>query len=302
MKICAKEYCQNEIKSTEKFCFKHCCRNKECKKSNQKCDEHYCRPNIVFCGEPIKKKGDFCSKHSCPTCKKSRFECVEHFCKDNKCLNKKFNNSEYCENHTCKICNKYWPCKNHLCKMKDCQCVLLIPFNFCLEHSKNELYNHDIPIDEFNKNLFDYWNYIQNKYDENIYENYNEFKLKILKMKFINMFNNVAKKINNDIKLKDSELNNLGCTSYCSYGYCKCDLMPRIKLLEHNHDLNFIQKRNTDGWIGETVYLLSLKAILHDDNNYAAWTIPTIFIDEFEEIWDGSKENIKNLIKFEQIN
>ena len=79
---------------------------------------------------------------------------------------------------------------------------------------------------------------------------------------------------NESIKPSDSEKYDLVCFNYCSYGYCSCDLMPRI-----DEYISYKYKKSENK---EDVYLISEEHQTHTDiqPNYMAWTIPSIFVDE----------------------
>jgi hypothetical protein len=193
-----------------------------------------------------------------------------------------------------------------MCKTKFCKNLICDSFHFCIEHSKKEeLYNSQISIDEYNQYLTDYWKYLPiskygSYYDEFLYfDDYDDFKNKVLELKFNVLFNEIATELNKNISRKDS--NNLLCTAYCSEGYCNCDLMPRIEHINYEYSINRNNiSKNTDN---EDVYYISPKARVDSDYEpyYMAWTIPKIFIDELKEIWDGTKEYIEKMIEFEYV-
>jgi hypothetical protein len=280
------------------------CRISSCSKLKSKCDQHYCRPKIVCCGEPIKKKGDFCSKHACPICKISRFECIQHFCNNKNCLQKKYKEYAFCDMHLCKICLNQWPCTIHTCKVYGCKERMIESFDFCDKHSKKHLYNHQIPLHEYNKSLFDFWKYVPKEYNTHDIENYNVLKKRIIKYKFQNDFEEVVHQLHKNMNKIYS--NDLLCTNYCSRGYCDCDLMPRIFSIKDSnfHDKLFICK-NSDN---ELVYCISNKVPIDDDDydynskpNYKAWTIPKIFLDDLDFVWDKTRDHIVKMIMFEYV-
>jgi len=297
MKNCKQIYCNENVEKNKKYCFKHQCRNKDCLKSNRDCDAHYCRPKITSCGEPVKNKGDFCSKHSCPTCKISRYECKIHFCQDHFCKEKKKMNSEYCEKHTCRVCNGKWPCQKHVCDIKHCNSMVKENLPFCTFHSLEDIINIDV-VDqqEYIENIRYYWNnHSHNFFEYNSVHNYDELIELIKKHKMQDLFSNIFNQINKEIKLSDSKKYDLMCHQYCSYGYCNCDIMPRLQI-DHFNKKEVL-------CIEEEVYLLSENVRTHDEYSpsYMGWTIPKIYVDEFYELWDGSVNQIKNMICFEYL-
>lgn len=100
-----------------------------------------------------------------------------------------------------------------------------------------------------------------------------------------------CKRRNRAISRRDSQTHHLMCRDYCSAGYCKCDLMPRL-------DMETFQKAliHARGEGDEPVILVSSTArTTTGDATFAAWTMPLICLQ-----YDDPERAI-DLIRFEEI-
>ena len=284
------------------------CPNKIFRSGQAYCDQHSnrCRPFHMMCGKNVEKNHSYCSEHECKKCpKKSKFDCTIHFCGNNRCQRTKTTDSEYCDQHTCKICHKVFPCPEHECKKEDCHSIVCPPFLYCEHHSMKciddfetiEMMNHELDVFyELHKDDSKYYQYY---YPESFYS-FEELKSHNEEYAFKKKFENVAKKLNKSInKKKDPSKYGLACTSYCSEGYCTCsDLMPLIYTV--------VDKEEGVSDNDEKVYIISEKArvykewgLYNNDVTYRAWTIPKIFIDELDTIWDKTEAHIESMIAFD---
>ena len=276
------------------------CKTKSCMTkifdSNEYCNDHNkkCRPIYVFCNEKLGKTDNFCSKHQCEYCPKSKFACDIHYCKNDNCSKTKMTDSEYCDDHTCSICNGKWSCPDHECKVKNCHDIIIKDYNFCKEHTRIGDIEYYPSIEAFNNELNIYYHLHEKDYHYYYFHSFEELVHHNKQKTFDNALWKIAQKKNASITMKDASFYNLACTSYCSDGYCTCrDLMPHIYIPER-----YKESISEDD---EKIYLLSEIALTYNDYMYKAWTIPKIFIDEFKEIWDGTDEQIENMIQFEYI-
>jgi len=292
---CGAHWCKNMVvhKQTP-YCADHQCRVKDCPRSKDRCEHHYCRPRYVSCGAPVKKKGDWCSKHMCPVCRVSRYDCRLHFCGLTTCLEKKEMDSMFCRHHTCPFCKEAWPCRPHVCEVTSCGHPVAPPLPFCSRHSLPSLGGMVMDgmfMKDHVKNLRYFW---KENLDHTCITNYDKFIDTIRTHKMDKTFANVFRTMNATITPSDSRQYDLSCPNYCSEGYCSCDLIPRL-----SDDL-FHQR--IVSMADESVYRLSTKANTNDPGHeYMAWTIPTLFVDEFDTLSDGTETQIQSMIRFERI-
>jgi len=122
---------------------------------------------------------------------------------------------------------------------------------------------------------------------------------------FRKAYGRVSEKKNNEIRqVEDASYYGLSCTGCCSRGYCSCDnLVPYIntRFMDFMESMDKHVSMNEDE---EEVYVLSDSAIKYSDyssDDYAAWTISKIFVDDMEYVWDETDEQIEKMIVFEDI-
>lgn len=123
---------------------------------------------------------------------------------------------------------------------------------------------------------------------------------------FKKAYERVSTKINGSIQQKkDASEYGLSCTGCCSRGYCSCDdLVPYINTRFMDFMDPIDNKHVSMNEDEEEVYVLSDSAIKYSDyssDEYAAWTISKIFVDDMEYVWDETDEQIEKMIVFENI-
>ena len=287
--------CKIMVMGGGSYCPDHKCRVKDCPDAGAQCSRHYCRPRWSSCGQPVKKKGDLCSKHLCPSCRISRYDCREHFCGQDTCLEKKAVDSAFCRGHTCPVCGGSWPCKHHVCEVRRCGNPIVPSWSFCRMHSLLDILSIEgVPVDVHTENLRYFWK--EGLGDENhaSLQEYHAFEEKIRRHKVAKTFASVFRAINASITVSDSQKYHLTCSEYCSDGYCNCDVMPRLSDPLFHERIAVMAE--------EPVYRLSTTVYTTESvRDGMAWTIPTLFVDELETIWDQTEAQIQNMIRFEWI-
>lgn len=296
------------------FCETHACRVPTCVHQKSKCPNHHCQSNCgyadkrVFCGRPIEKSGEYCEKHACHDCgpRVDKHQCVVHFCNDKLCGNKKKENSVYCDRHSCPVCNHYYPCADHMCKVDDCKQVgtLFSRHRYCDRHDMHQFFDTHIDKDRFNNHVSilnntclcyninkdgHLFSCVRHKHSYiNKEDGAEEIARRANIIQFYHDFIMEMKKKNDRITRYDTQEYNLTCVSYCSEGYCSCDLMPHLRFYDtHQHAVWVLDK--DDGCAMDTtirknsqeeVYILSDVA----DARYTkmTWTVPKKALDDMD--------------------
>lgn len=141
----------------------------------------------------------------------------------------------------------------------------------------------------------------------------------------LHLLQKVIHKKNQSLTREDAQKYNLVCGNYCSYGYCRCDVMPRMYVSnavqfmngfrfheesddsdDSDDDEETVAFQKVVNKTYHDVYLLS--EIVHGDNGHwygrptkLAWTMPCELWDNPTEYRDISLEEIESMIIFDYL-
>lgn len=317
--------CMNEVLPRHIFCSFHCCRIPLCRKTREKCDDHYCKSG-GWCLEPVSSKTTFCSKHACVKCGNhvERATCAEHYCALKRCSKRKKDGSDYCEEHTCPICSSVYPCEEHTCG--NIMCARTISGHgerYCDHHDfhgllpkissgeERELFYKARDIlsttcfcHDKKHNSYCALHYYHYEYDKDTSpSNFIQYGLRV---GLVKRLMRIGDKKNKSITRDVSQQYGLICNSYCSYGYCYCDVMPKICLSSAVRTLGnldtqgipFVEAR-ADVRGDEEVYMISNVGDC-EDYIQMAWTIPKSLWDDCQQVPDDDNE-LESMIRFDYV-
>ena len=324
---CANNFCkQLKTKTSKIYCDTCRCRYKGCEKqrseyfSDAYCLDHFCDRCKNGYREASNQNGKRCCRVCLDKCEyeygncrndkiaDGRF-CANHTCSMSDCLGQKMDEHLYClKKHRCTV----YKCQNlrttseenatkcdiHLSHCVSCSEPRPVGFTgayYCDQHGCTQCHAQPKHSYRLNRKTIR-----SDKCLLHYGEKETTFPVETSAFsEFMNRLRRIVGKLNKAITIDDSEKHNLSCPDYCSRGYCRCDRMPRMNVVK------FLPTTNAGTYFKETVYLLSRKALVASDeystiDDYMAWTIPKILVDEFDK-HDTSEEALEKSIEFEYI-